>query len=371
MTKKHNNKQELSLNKPLLLVSIFLLLTSIYISKFTVIRLILWITSLIILAINIKKSYQYTTSKTLIIALISLLVSIILDGIIVYTFNKIPVFTYNIISTKDSTVYTSLGMRVWQCDKEDYKNLKVDPFYEKGYICNANNIETIDINTFLNSVVQNHSEYKNKYVKIKGKISKKSGLNSLEMRSYTKQDTQVNGYVEFADNITLKIIFKDDKISLDSYDIYDEITIVGMIKNMESEDNNHTIYMSNTELVSTINLEEHIITATKESKCNQEPLLIHSTTDYNLYNYCLKEIIVTYPDGQYELSSSLSSNKLTINEVYKNSNKVETSDKDDSKIYRFDDYSVLICDTKTSKDIFIGPKKLKFDNVKCKEVAPK
>lgn len=371
MTKKQNTQEKLTLNKSLLLVSIILLLTSICITKFTVIRLILWIISLIILSINIKKSYHYTSSKTIIIAIISLIVSIILDGVIVYTFNKIPVFTYNIISTKDSVVYSSLGMRVWQCNKNDYKNIKVDPFYEKGYMCNANNIETIDINTFLNLVVQNHSEYKNKYVKIKGKISKKSGLNSLEMRSYTKKDTQVNGYVEFADNITLKIIFKDDKISLDSYDIYDEITIVGIIKNMESEDNNHIIYMSNTELVSTINLDEHNITVTKETKCNSENTLIHSTNEYNLYNYCLKEIIVTYPDGQYELSSSLSSNKLTIEEIYKNAEKIETSQNDDSKIYRLEDYSVLVCDTKLSKDIFIGPKKLKFDNVECKEVAPK
>ena len=98
-------------------------------------------------------------------------------------------------------------MRVWQCNEDDYDNIIVDPFYEKGYMCNANDIETVDINTFLNSVVQNHSEYKNNYVKIKGKISKKSGINSIEMRPYTETENKVNGYVEFANNITARVIF--------------------------------------------------------------------------------------------------------------------------------------------------------------------
>lgn len=367
MNEKQN--KNLSLNKTLLVVSIVLLLISILSTKFSVVRLLLWLTSIIILAINMKRSLKYTTSKTCIIAILTLIVSIIVDGVIAATFNKIPVFTYNIISANNTIVYNSIGMRAWQCDKDDYKNIKVDPFYEKGYMCNANDIETIDINTFLNSVVQNHNEYKNKYVKIKGKISKKSGLNSIEMRSYTKTDIQVNGYVEFADNITLKIIFKDDKISLDSYDVYDEITVVGIIKNMESINENHTIYLSDTELVSSINLDEHTITITKEDKCSTEPIMIHTTEEYNLYSYCLKDIIVTYPDGQYELSTSLSSNKLSIKELYDNTDKIETNPEDNSTMYKLEDYSVLVCDKNKSKDIFIGTKKLKFTNVKCKEIA--
>lgn len=364
MRNTQNKKQQIALNKPLLLISIILLLIAILIKTSSAIRPILWILSIVILAINLKRSTKYTKSKIIVISLLLLGVSVIIDGIIVYTFNKIPVFTYSIIKKENTIVYNSLGMRVWQCNEDDYDNIIVDPFYEKGYMCNANDIETVDINTFLNSVVQNHSEYKNNYVKIKGKISKKSGINSIEMRPYTETEHKVNGYVEFADNITLKIIFKEEDINLDSYDVYDEITIIGIIKNMESSESNHTIYMSDSILVSSINLDNYEIIATKEKKCSKEPSLIYNNTEYNIYKYCLTEVLVTYPDGQYELSSALSSNKLNVKSLLENYTKEETND-DNSKIYRFEDYSILVCSN--NKDIYVGNAKMKFSNIKCNE----
>lgn len=364
MRNTQNKKQQIALNKPLLLISIILLLIAILIKTSSAIRPILWIVSIIVLAINLKISTKYTKSKIIVISLLLLGVSVIIDGIIVYTFNKIPVFTYSIIKKENTIVYNSLGMRVWQCNEDDYDNIIVDPFYEKGYMCNANDIETVDINTFLNSVVQNHSEYKNNYVKIKGKISKKSGINSIEMRPYTETENKVNGYVEFANNITLKIIFKEEDINLDSYDVYDEITIIGIIKNMESSENNHTIYMSDSILVSSINLDNYEIIATKEKKCSKETSLIYSNTEYNIYKYCLTEVLVTYPDGQYELSSALSSNKLSVKSLLENYTKEETND-DNSKIYRFEDYSILVCSN--NKDIYVGNAKMKFSNIKCNE----
>ena len=290
------------------------------------------------------------------------MISVIIDGVIVYTFSRIPVFTYNITKKGNTIVYNSLGMRVWQCNENDYNNIKAKPFYEKGYMCNVNDIESIDINTFLNSVVQNHNVYKNNYVKIKGKISKKSGINSIEMKPYTTTENKVNGYVEFSDNITLKVVFKED-VNIDSYDIYDEIEIIGIVKNMESSPSNHVIYISDCILVSSINLDQYELLVTKEKKCSKETSLIYSNIDYNVYRYCLSEIIVTYPDGQYELSSALSSSKLAIESLLKNYNKEETND-DNSKIYRFDDYSILVCN---NKDLYIGHTKLKFTNIKCNE----
>lgn len=366
MKKKQNNKEKNQLNKLLLLVSVILIITSLLMKTSNAIRPILWIIAIIVFAINLKRNTKFTKSKTIIISLIILFASIIIDGVIVYTFKRIPVFTYNIIKKDNNIVYNSLGLRVWQCNEDDYDNLTVVPFYKKGYMCNAKEIETVDINTFLNSVVQNHDEYKNNYVKIKGKISKKSGINSIEMRPYTKTENQVNGYVEFSDNITLKILFKDNSINLDSYDVYDEITIVGIVKNMESNQGNHTIYMSDAILVSSINFEEYSLTVTKEKKCSKEAVAMYSNDEIALHKYCLKEVLVTFPDGQYELSSTISSNKITIDSLFKDPVKQET-DANGSELYKFEDYSILVCANK--KDIYIGHTKLKFTDIKCKEIV--
>lgn len=366
MKKKQTNNELNNLNKILLLISIVFIITSIMIKTSNAIRPILWLLAIIVFAINLKKNTSYPKTKIAIISIIIFFASIIIDGVIVYTFKRIPVFTYNIIKKDNNIVYNSLGMRVWQCNQDDYDTLIVDPFYKKGYMCNAKQIETIHINTFLNAVVQNHNEYKNNYVKIKGKISKKSGINSIEMRPYTETENKVNGYVEFANNITLKVLFKENDINLDSYDVYDEITIVGIIKNMESNEGNHTIYMSDTILVSSINLEEYSLIATKEKKCSQDPTQLYTNNEISIYKYCLKEVLVTFPDGQYELSSAISSNKITVDSIYENPTKKEINP-NGSELYKFEDYSILVCGNK--KDIYIGHTKLKHTDIKCEEVV--
>ena len=352
----------------LLLVSFILITISIFINESNAIRPILWLLGIVVLAINLKISSNYTKSKIIVLSLIAVFSSIIVDGIIVCTFKRIPVFTYNIIQNNNIVVYSSLGMRVWQCDINNSHKVVVDPFYKNGYMCDATDIEAVDINTFLNTIVQNHAEYKNNYVKIKGKISKKSGVNSIEMKPYTVTDVQVNGYVEFADNITLKIIFKDEKLNMDSYDVYDEITIIGIVKNMESNQGNHVIYVSDSELLSEYNFDKYILTVTKEKKCSKDPKLVFAHSDYELFSYCLTEAIVTYRDGQYELSSVLSSNKLKLESLYSDYISVEEDD-NHSKLYYFDDYNLLVCNTDVSKDIYIGTSKMKFKDVDCKRTS--
>ena len=254
----------------ILLICALLPAISIFISKATVIRPILWISAIILLSISIKIRSKLSLIKTMILALALFGVSIVADGIVVYTFKRIPVFSYNIVSNENSIVYTSIGMKVWQCDKKNPKELIVDPFYNNGYMCNPEDITSIDSNAFLNAVIENHSEYHNKYVKITGKISRKAGQNAIEMRPYSTKEITMNGYVEFADNITLRIIFNNEKL-LDDYDVYDEITVVGVIKNIENNANKYVVYMYDSKVVSSINLNEYTITITSSKKCTTEP----------------------------------------------------------------------------------------------------
>ena len=361
-----NMKKEKTVNVNIFILLICALLPaiSIFISKATVIRPILWISAIILLSISIKIRSKLSLIKTMILALVFFGVSIVADGIVVYTFKRIPVFSYNIVSNENSIVYTSIGMKVWQCDKKNPKELIVDPFYNNGYMCNPEDITSIDSNAFLNAVIENHSEYHNKYVKITGKISRKAGQNAIEMRPYSTKEITMNGYVEFADNITLRIIFNNEKL-LDDYDVYDEKTVVGVIKNIENNANKYIVYMYDSKVVSSINLNEYTITITSSKKCTTEPKQIFSNEKNNIYTYCIEDAVISYPENKYELPQALSSNKISIDDIYNGSEETEKSETDESIIYRFEEYSVLVCDQKLSKDIYIGKKNMKFSDVTC------
>lgn len=364
MVKKEEKVINISLI--VLFISIILITTSIFITKSTPLKPILWVIAIIILSLNLGVKNKFKKASTLLFFILFLAISIVADGIVVYTFKKVPVFSYNIISTENTRVYHSIGMRVWQCNKNNYKQLIVDPFYKNGYMCNAEDITAIDSNSFLNAVVGNYDEYRNKYVKIRGKISKKSGQNLIEMKPYTSTDNSINGYINFADNITLRIIFNNPEAALDDYDVYDEITVVGIIKNIENNSSKYVIYMYDSKVVSTINLNEYAITITSSKKCLVEPILIHSNDQHDIYTYCIEDAIVSYPDHKYELPQALSSNKISIEDIYSNSDEIEENPDTKDKIYRFEDFSVLVCNESQSRDIYIANQDLKFGDITCK-----
>lgn len=362
---KEEQKKTFNINIFVLVISIVLIAISIYIKSAHFLRPILIVLAIILIALNVGISNKLKKTTTISFIITLIIIFLVIDGVIVIVFNRIPIFAYNIISTENTRVYNSIGVRVWQCDKNDFDNLIVDPFYKKGYMCNAKDIDVIDSNSFLNSIVTNYNQYKNMYVKIKGKISKKTGQNYIEMRPYENSDITINGYVNFADNITLRVIFNNNEAVLDEYDVYDEITIVGIVKNLENEANKYVVYMSDSKVVSNINLNEYVLTATTEKKCTKTKQLIYTNDTSNVYSYCLEEIIVSYPDNKYELSAALSSNKISIEKLYDDPNKVESYEDDNRKIYRFDDYSILVCDQLLSKDIVIGNKKMSFKDIEC------
>jgi len=129
--------------------------------------------------------------------------------------------------------------------------------------------------------------------------------------------------------------------------------------------NNHIVYMTGTKIISNLDLKEFTISVTKEKKCSPESKQIYTSEKFDLYKYCLTDVIVTFPDGQYEIESALSSNKLYIPDLPIGAKKKEESKTDNTAIYRFEDYSILVCDNEISNKIFIGPKKMKINAVEC------
>lgn len=364
MAKKKKNN--FKINQKYLISGFIEAIIAFILPKYNLLRILLIIIAIILIMISLTKENKRIHKDFKIKALLLcglFLLFIILDAINVVTFKKIPIFSYNITNTEQTRVYNALGYRVWQCDKKDYKNLKVDPFYQKGYSCDSVDIEEIDSNSFLNSVIENYNLYKNNYLKIKGKISKKNAQNYIEMQPYETTDITVNGYVTFADNITLKILFNNNDASLDKYDVYDEITVVGIIKNMETQDNKYIIYMYDAKIVSDVGEENYDISFTKENECSDQNILYQSD-NYNIYTYCLKDVFVTSGEKKYELPMALSSNKVSIDSLlddYQN----KDDDLDGNNLYKFTNYNIVKCNPNNSKDIIIGPAQMTLEDITC------
>lgn len=354
-----------TITKILISLSIIFIILIYIINNASFIRPLLWIVSVVLLTAVFRVNKKIHIVRLLMVFLCLFALSLAIDGTIAALLKRIPAYSYNITTNNKTRVYNSLGVRVWQCDinKEEFK---VDVFYNKGYLCNAEDLSAIDSNSFLNSIVQNYDDYHNQYVKIVGKVSKKNGQNYLEMQPYTEGENKINGYVEFANNITLRAIFSPPEKELDNYDIYDEITIIGKVKNLDQSSTQYVIYMYETKIVSTISLSGYQINIVKEDNCTDKNKLFTTETN-DIYTYCLKDVIVSYSDSNNELVDSLSSNKILIEDLYSDPSEVLSSDKDNSALYKMDNYNILVCDPEYSKDIIIGPPSLNFNSTKCNE----
>ena len=104
----------------LIIFSLVLLLIIYLINRLNVFRLLLLlIVVLISTGITIKFARKAKNHKALTFVFV-LLLSVILDAIITVTFKRISVFTYNVLTIDNVKVYTSPGLRVWQCEKNKY-----------------------------------------------------------------------------------------------------------------------------------------------------------------------------------------------------------------------------------------------------------
>ena len=83
-----------------------------------------------------------------------------------------------------------------------------------------------------------------------------------------------------------------------------------------------------------------------------------------MYSYCLEDIFINYGDNKYELSSALSSGKITIDTLFEKEENQETDDKQNT-LYRYKNYSIMKCNKDVSKDIIIAPRNIDISKVTC------
>lgn len=336
----------------LIFVGIFLLLVSMVINYVTYLRIILNIIGIIILVIATVMQGGVKVKFVVLYFFLYLIIAILLDTVVVINFNRLPVYSYNIITSNNSRVLNAIGYRVWDCKG---KALKVDRFYKLGYYCDASEMEAIDVNAFLSEAVDNFDEYKNNYFKISGKISSKDGSSYIEMQPYHTNEITINGYVNFADNITLRALFNSSEESLVNYEIYDSITLVGKIWHIKEENNKYVVYMEDTKIVEEETKDNYQIIASPNPTCENKRTLIYAGADYNLYTECLNNVIVKYNESNvYELSSLLSSGKLKLTDVLEKANDEQVQESDGTKLYIYDSFKIIKCSESAGSDIIIG-----------------
>ena len=215
-------------------------------------------------------------------------------------------------------------------------NLNLDYGYRSSYVCNNELLDIISINKFLQDPKDSFNEYKNKFVRIHGKISRISGNESIELAAYTKSEEVLNGYVNFNLDYTLNIKTTDD---LSKYRIYDYIDVIGRVDLLKD----NTITLIDTKLISSDIYNDYSF----EIVNNNELKLSNLIKEKGYYYYGINSLNVKYDqDNIYELSYVLQDEKLTFDDLVDDMDFKIISNKDEeevAKVYNLEKFNVIEC----------------------------
>lgn len=281
---------------------------------------------------------------------------IMIDYLIVINFDRLPVIAIRNTISSNTKIYNASFYRVWKCNISD-KNMYIDKFYKSNFYCDSKELKKQDINDFLLHFENKYHQYKNDFVKIEGKISEIQGLKSLDLKAYEFEVDKLNGYVVFDDNVKLRFLFNEDYDKLANYSVYDNIKIIGRIVDMVKDENDqYTIILKDSKIVSTDLYDEYEVIVDKDNKCNSGTQLYYENKDQKYYFNCLNRIDIKYSEEDiYELNYLLQDNKINLNDLYKKANNKEEYDDGGSVLYQYDDFSILKCNTlEGNNDIIFG-----------------
>lgn len=316
----------------LLGLGLTLVIVPFIINVYSIFRLISLIIGILLIMISFCLKKKRSIFLIILVPLIILVVSLGLDTLLVYKLRYVPIFSLQVKSNKDVKTYNSLFYRVYDCKKD----LILDYGYNKNYACSNDLLETISVNKFLQDSKASFKEYKNKFVRINGKVSKISGNEVIEMAEYTKSDDVLNGYVNFNLSNSLKVLTKDD---LSKYRIYDYIDVIGRVDLLKD----NTITLIDTKLISSDIYNDYSF----EIVNNNELKLSNLIKEKGYYYYGINSLNVKYDqDNIYELSYVLQDEKLTFDDLVDDMDFKIISNKDEeevAKVYNLEKFNVIEC----------------------------
>lgn len=340
----------------LFILGLILIGISFIFSTLNIIRLMFLILGIFLIDIQVTKNYPKKIIFLMLLPIILLVTTYGIDILLVKYCHKIPIFSYEIVSSKKVKTYNSFFYRVFSCDN----NLILDYGYTSNYACSLNDLQTHDVNAFLGETIASFHEYRHKFVKIQGKISKISGTNILELSPYSiDPKNTLNGYVEFNTSYIIRINTEND---LSNLRIFDDITIIGLVNNLV-EGENTIIDLINTVIVPSNVYDEYNLEIIE----NKEKELATYVEKNNIFLLGLSDIYVHYDENHiYELKYLITDKRLDMKQIIANTKaeKLTNEDKEEvGNIYDLEKFKVLVCQ---NKKIIIASHKNKITSNLCK-----
>ena len=338
-----------------LIIGIILLVIGLLLNRFNMIRFFLCLVSIILLTYS---SQLERDNKKLFIPLCAIFFFFFilsLDYLCVCTLKRIPIFSYSVVKNEEGTVYNSFGYRVWSCKNNTFK---VDPLYKVGYFCDVRNAREENINNVLSTVVNNFDEYKGTYVKIIGRVASVIDSKSFYMQSYKEE----NGIIKFDETNKLYVLFDVEDKTVSNLMSGSVITVSGKIERKEDSD----IYMIDSKVVKENESAGKLYVENDNGKCEYAKEYWFSTSTNTYYKSCIKDINMNINNNNYNLASALQNNIITLDEIKNEANAYLTQSKDNSKMYVYDYFKILVCDSSKNNDIIIGQTTMEFGDGYCK-----
>ena len=292
---------------------------------------------------------------------------IYIDYLFVKNFERLPVLAIRNTISSNTKIYNGFLYRVWKCNISDQK-IYIDNYYKSNFYCSSKELKNNDVNEFLLHFEKKYKEYKNDFVKIEGKISEIQGLKSLDLKAYDKEVDKLNGYVTFDDNVKLRFLFNEDYEDLANYSLYDNVKVIGRIVSLTKDENDlYTITLKDSKIVSTKLYDDYEVLVEEDNKCSSGTKLYYEKDGQKYYFNCLNKIDIKYSEEDiYELNYLLQDNKIKLDDLYKKASSEETLAEGEVKLYHYDNFSILKCQTlKGNNDIIFGNTNLSYTDEFC------
>lgn len=336
-------------------IGITLLLIALLLNNFGLLRAILCILSIIVLTYS--NQIERPNKKVFIpfFVIIFTLFVIALDYLVVRAFKKPPIMAYSIVSSSHGTVYNAIGYRVWSCKD---KSFKVDPLYKLGYYCEKEAMNAENINNVLSTVINSFDDYKDSYVKIIGRVSSIIDDNSFYMQMFKEEDN----IIKFDDTMRLVVEFDYNNKDVSSLSTNTIVTVLGKIDRKE----NNSIYMIDSSFTKeSVSSGDVIFGAETNIYCEYGKELWFQTSDNIYYKSCIDDVNLRINDNVYNLQNAIQNNLITLEEIKDDASGYQTQSKDGTRIYKFKDFNMMVCDPNVSRDIIIGRIEMDFSDGYC------
>ena len=332
-----------------------LLIATGFIIDFDIIRPILVIVGIILLTISNSLERNHKKVFLPLFFIMFLLFMIALDYLVVGAFKKTPIFSYSIVKTSDSTVYNSIGYRVWVCNDKD-KSFKVDTLYKLGYYCSSYNITAEQIDNILPKLYDNFELYKDAYIKVVGRISNIKNNQEFYMQIYDNN--------KFDDKYTLDVLFNFPSEEISKHYVLDEVTIIGKVESIS--DNTIKLVDSNfmTQSNLTTDYSSYSFDVNSNIYCAYDKELWFQEKDHVFYKSCINSVDIIINKEKY-LSYAIKNDLITLDELKDLAEGFLSNSKDSSKIYIYNNFRLLECNKSNNSDLIIGKTTMSFDDGYC------